>query len=66
MENDFISLGLNDLSCDKICHKVQELINKYIQSGKVVDNSILHIQIKNISHTIDKEQLETRNIEHKE
>tara|TARA_E500000178_G_C16859407_1_gene678982 strand:- start:570 stop:815 length:246 start_codon:yes stop_codon:yes gene_type:complete len=53
---DFISLSLVGLDCQKICDRVQKLVDEYMKSGKVPDNSFLDIRISNVSSTIDPDR----------
>ena len=55
LENSIVLSFNNGLDCNKICHEIQNLINRYTGSGKVVDNSFLIINIANVSCTIEPE-----------
>lgn len=55
MEDTIIFSFSNGLDCNKICNGIQNLVNKYVGAGKVVDNSFLIINIANVSCTIDPE-----------
>ena len=61
---DFISLSIAGLDCNQICEKIQKLVNDYVESGRVIDNSLLDIRISNVSCTIEPElpKIEKHNI----
>lgn len=48
-ENLIVSIKMGpDLTCDKICHKLQGLINKYQTMNKNLNDSLLVIKIVDI------------------
>ncbi len=58
---DFISFKINDgLDCNVICSRVQKLINDYVESGKIIDNSYIDIRISNATSfvNLDKPKIE--------
>lgn len=57
MENtdNFIVTSIVGLECNNLCQQVQNLVNKYVERGGLVDNSFLRINIVNPSCTIDPE-----------
>lgn len=59
---DFLALKIVGLDCERICSQVQELVNEYTNSGKVMDDSFLVIRICNPSCTIDPELPKLENI----
>ena len=52
---DFISLKIQELDCQQICQKIQNLLDQYVRSGKIIDNSFLDIRISNVSCTLEPE-----------
>jgi len=62
MEKDFVCIKIRELQCEYICHKIKNLIDGYIQSGKVIDDSFIHITIKNITNTIDQKDQEIKRL----
>lgn len=62
MEKDFVCIKIRELQCEYICHKIKNLIDGYIQSGKVIDDSFIHITIKNITDTIDQKDQEIKRL----
>lgn len=52
---DFLSFKISGLDCNQVCNGIQRMINKYVESGKVIDNSLIDIRIVNISHDIEIE-----------
>ena len=52
---EFISLRISSLDCEQICQNVQKLVNDYVRSGKIIDNSFLDIRISNVTCTIEPE-----------
>ena len=63
---DFISIKITQgLDCNNICKQVQELVNKYAQAGKIIDNSFLDIRISNTSCTIESDKLKLPNYDNK-
>ena len=59
---DFLSLKIQELDCQQICQKIQNLIDQYVRSGKVIDNSFLDVRISNVSCTIDPELQKLENV----
>lgn len=53
--NNFIATSIVGLECNSLCQKVQDLVNKYVENGGIVDHSFLRINIVNPSCTIDPE-----------
>lgn len=53
MFNNIALLKIESLDCNNVCKEVQKLINRYIQSGSLVDNAYLSIKISNVSSTIE-------------
>lgn len=62
MEKDFVCIKIEGLQCEYICHQIKNLIDGYIQSGKVIDDSFLHITIKNVSYTIEAKDQEIKRL----
>lgn len=60
--NNFISLKIVGLDCNALCQKVQALVDKYVKSGKIVDDSFLIIKVSNVSCTIDPELKKIENV----
>ena len=61
-ELDFLSLKIQELDCQQICQKIQNLIDQYTRSGKVIDNSFLDIRISNVACTIEPELQKLENV----
>lgn len=62
MEKDFVCIKIEGSQCEYICHKIKNLIDGYIKSGKVIDDSFIHITIKNVTHTIDTKDQEIKRL----
>ena len=64
---DFISIKItNGLDCNIICKKIESLVNDYVRSGKIIDNSYLDIRISNATCIIDDpEQLKLPDYDNK-
>lgn len=62
MEKDFVCIKIRELQCEYICHKIKNLIDGYIKSGKVIDDSFIHITIKNVTDTIDAKDQEIKRL----
>jgi hypothetical protein len=57
-----ISLN-NNTDCNKICQKVKELMEEYSKSGQLdPTDSIIYIEIKGVSHTIDPQKFEPQRL----
>lgn len=60
-----ISLN-NNTDCNQICQKVNELMEEYSKSGQLdPTDSILYIEIKGVSHTIDPQKSEPKRLDNK-
>ena len=58
-----ISLN-NNTDCNKICQKVKELMEEYSKSGQLdPTDSIIYIEIKGVSHSIDPHQSEPKRLD---
>ncbi len=63
---DFISIKIsNQLDCNVICQKIQSLVNDYVRSGKIIDNSYLDIRISNATCTIETDKIKLPNYDDK-
>lgn len=60
MDSIYIKIS-QGLDCNSICKQVQDLVNKYVQSGKIIDNSFLCINISNVSCDIEPELPKIKN-----
>ena len=50
MEKDFVCIKIRDLQCEYICHQVKTMIDAHVNSGKILDDSFIHISIRNIKN----------------
>ena len=63
---DFISIKIgNGLDCNIICKKIESLVNDYVQSGKIIDDSYIDIRISNVSCVIETDNLKLPNYDNK-
>lgn len=62
MEKDFVCIKIRDLQCEYICHQVKTMIDAHVNSGKILDDSFIHISIKNINHTIETKEQEIKRL----
>mgnify|MGYP003314491122 CR=1 FL=1 len=59
----FRAISLNT-DCNQLCQKVQELVTEYRKSGQLdPTDSIIYIEIKGVSHSIDPHQSEPKRLD---
>ena len=59
----FTIVNLNT-DCENLCRKVKELVDSMSKSGQLDPNdSMIYIEIKNVSHTINPTNSETKRLE---
>lgn len=50
--------------CNNLCQKVKKLVEEYSKSGQLDPaDSMIYIEIKNVSHTIDPHNTEPKRLE---
>ena len=61
----FTIVSLNT-DCKNLCQKVKELVDSVSKSGQLdPTDSILYIEIKGVSHTIDPQKSEPKRLDNK-